>query len=184
MDPKQIVALNRRVARQRAFRGDEGSDPKDIPLFIWIGESDLYDWDVCTRALLKEIAYLSARNTLKGAFNKPKYSPFTDYEGWCYARQEYLAQRVGCDPKTAGRKIEQMIEDKVISMRFYETHAHNHQGGYVIKHYEYKVNAEMVYAHKRTGKRKPAGRKAGTKAFKKAVVPAVPPPGFRTKAFL
>lgn len=162
-------AENRRFERRRAR---EGRGDKPLSMYIRVAESDLYDWDVTSRSILKEIAYLAVKDVgdedkkVRAARATPINSPYKDYEGWCWAKQDYLAERVGCDEKTVCRKLGVMEEDCVVIVRSYKTR--RAEDGYAVEHHEYRINDEMVDAHQRTGKRKPKGRKPGTKAFKKS----------------
>jgi biotin operon repressor len=114
------------------------------------------------------IAYMSGKDVPDGAATiKPKGSPFKDYEGWCFALQEYLAGRIGCSEKSVNRSIGILREDRVIDIRSRKTK--RAEDGYVIEHYEYKIDQSVVDAHQRPegGERQPSGKKAGTKAFSK-----------------
>jgi hypothetical protein len=161
--------MTRRVERHLARDGREGYK---LQLYIRISESDLYDWDITARAILHEIAYMRVQvaptieeepKNLKALRATPSRSPFTDYENWCWASQETLAERVGTTRFTVSKKIKKMLKDKVLFKRQWtETIS---EGGYTVEHFEYKVNEDEVDAHQRTGERKPKGRKPGTKAF-------------------
>ena len=155
---EQLKTIERRAERARARRGDEDAAP--LPLFIRIGESDLYDWDIMTRAVFKEVAYMQAREELPEQ-DRPPYSPFTTYKGWCYAKQRYLAERVGTHEDTAQKALDRMERDGVLKVRRYKDK-------YGRKHCEYQIIESVVDAHQRTGARKPAGRKAPKTAFKSA----------------
>jgi len=155
---EQLKAIDRRADRACARRGDEDAPP--VSLYIRVSESDLYDWDITTRAILKEIAYMQAWEELPET-DRPPHSPFKTYKGWCYGRQRYLAERVGTHEDTAQKAFERMEADGVIRVRRYTDK-------YKRKHCEYQIIETMVDARKRTGDRKPAGRKAPKTAFKSA----------------
>ncbi len=156
MNDKQKAALDRRIDRSLARRGDE--DYK-LSVFIRIGESDLYDYEPTVRAVLKEIAYMAVKDDIKG-IGHPAGRENVDYEGWCYAKQKTLALRVGCDEDTVQKAATRLVKDGVLHKRTY-------RDKYKRLHCEYKVIESAVDARKRTGERKPAGRKAPKTAFKK-----------------
>jgi hypothetical protein len=163
MTEAQKASLNRHVKRAVGRIHDE---PENIPLFIRISESDLYDWDLYTRSTLKEICYMRAGAWHEGDLRKPEKSPFKaeTYQGWCYAKQETIAERVGCSPDAVNDAIKLMVADGVLIVREYKEYRN---GKYVVTHYEYSINEQMVNDHKRFGERKPSGRKANKGCFKK-----------------
>src|SRR5262249_41581743 len=120
MTPKQLKSLNRSVDRAIARQGDE--DYK-LHLFIRIGESRLYNGKPLYKALLKEIAYLRMtdlhENDLRITKGTPWSGDYRKYEGWCYAKQEYLANRVGCDSTYANEVLKQIATDGYLKTRKY-----------------------------------------------------------------
>jgi hypothetical protein len=171
---KEKEIFSRRIDRALARSGKEGYK---LRLFIRVSESDLYDWDVTARSILCQLAYMGVQGNgdpdkkIKALRATPAKSPFKDYNGWVWGSQDYLAERVGTTQETVSRKLARMAEDNVVFVRSYATV--RAEDGYKITHHEYKINEEMVDAHKRTGERKPKGRKPGTKAFKSADKSAV-----------
>jgi hypothetical protein len=108
--------------------------------FIRIGQSDLYDYEPVRRALLKEIAFLQVHDEQTKI---PKHSPFKgQYEGWCYASQRFLANRVGSTEGYVRNCIALMEKDGVIVTRLW----HDPLG---YPHQEMHVEEEVVTAHQR-----------------------------------
>jgi hypothetical protein len=108
--------------------------------YIRIGTSDLYDYDVTRRAVLREIAFLQQNNDKK---KTPEDSPFHgDYVGWCWASQRYIAGRVGTTDDYVHECVKLFEKDGVIRVREWED-----SFGY--PHSEYQIISEVVEAHQR-----------------------------------
>jgi hypothetical protein len=108
--------------------------------FIRIGTSDLYDYDVNRRAVLREIAFLQQNNESK---KTPEDSPFAhDYVGWCWASQRYIAARVGTVDDYVSDCVKLFEKDGVIRVREW-----NDSFGY--PHSEYQIISEAVEARQR-----------------------------------
>jgi len=108
--------------------------------FIRIGASDLYDYDVTRRAVLREIAFLQQNDESK---KTPEDSPFAhDYVGWCWASQRFIAARVGTVDDYVSECVKLFEDDGVIRSREWEDSM-----GY--PHKEYQIISETVEAHQR-----------------------------------
>jgi hypothetical protein len=117
---KQMKSFNRSV--DRAIARQDGADIK-LPLFIRISESRLYNGKPVYKALLKEVVFLRMQNLRENDLRIPKGTPwsydYTKYEGWCYAKQEYLANRVGCEYTYANKALKQIAKDGFLKPRKY-----------------------------------------------------------------
>ena len=108
--------------------------------FIRVGQSDLYDYEPVRRAVLKEIAFLQVNDENTKV---PKDSPFKgQYEGWCYASERFLANRVGTTEGYVRNSVALMEKDGVITTRLW----HDPMG---YPHQEYHVIEEKVTEHQR-----------------------------------
>jgi hypothetical protein len=108
--------------------------------YICVGESDLYDWNEMRRAVLKEIAFMQCG---KENTKIPPDSPFKgQYEGWCYASQRKLANRIGCMEDYIQKCIMVFEKDGVIEVRRWTD-------PYGYPHSEYHINDAVVDAHHR-----------------------------------
>jgi len=107
--------------------------------FIAVGESDLYDYDVTRRAVLKEIAFMQQKDEDK---KTPEGSPFTDYVGWCWASQRYIAARVGTTDGYVQQSTTLFEKDDVIECREWTDE-------WGTNHTEYRIKREKVDEHKR-----------------------------------
>jgi hypothetical protein len=145
MDKEKLKRISARIDRQA------GITP--LPLYIRIGKSTLYDYNRGVRATLKEIAYMAVNGD--GSFAHPSDErKNVDYEGWCWARQAYLAERVGCSERQVNSDIAQFVRDGVIETRGW-TDKYGH------RHTEYKVVAAVVDASQRVEgqeRRRPTSR--------------------------
>lgn len=121
MDTKQRKSLDRHVQRVIARSGVD--EDEKLSLFIRVAESNIYQGKPVLKALLKEVIYLRMTDLHEGDLRIPKGTPWSKdykkYEGWCYARQEYLANRVGCEPTYASKALKQIIKDGYLKTRRY-----------------------------------------------------------------
>jgi len=103
-----------------ARRGD--GDEK-LSLYIRVAESAIYNGKPVLKALLKEVIFMRMHDLHEGDLRIPKGTPWSKdyrkYEGWCFARQEYLAGRVGCEYKYANQALLQIVEDRYLETRKY-----------------------------------------------------------------
>jgi hypothetical protein len=121
MTDKQRKSLDRHIDRVLARRGD---GDKELSLYIRVAESRIYHGKPMHKALLKEVIFLRMLDLHEGDTRIPKGTPWSknhlQYEGWTYASQEYLANRVGSkDPSYVGEVLRQMRDDGYIKIRFY-----------------------------------------------------------------
>lgn len=114
---KQLASINRSARRAVARRGD---GDKPLSLYIRVAESRIYNGRPVLKALLKEVIFLRMTDLSENDVRIPKRTPYKDYEGWCYARQEYLAGRVGCEYKYANQALLQIVEDRYLKSRKYK----------------------------------------------------------------
>jgi hypothetical protein len=127
-----------KAAKLERFR--KGKARKVTSQYIRIGESDLYDYEPVRRAILKEIAFMQVNDEQTQI---PKDSPFKGrYEGWCYASERRLANRVGTTEGYVRECVRLMEKDGVI-----ETREWRDPRGF--PHQEYHVVEEVVTAHQR-----------------------------------
>ena len=127
-----------KAAKPERFR--KGKNRKVTSEYIRIGESDLYDYEPVRRAILKEIAFMQVNDEQTKI---PKDSPFKGrYEGWCYASERRLANRVGTTEGYVRECVRLMEKDGVIEAREWR----DPRG---FPHQEYHVVEEMVTAHQR-----------------------------------
>lgn len=125
--------------------------------FIRVSTSDLYDFNVGRRAVLKEIAFLQVNDEKA---HTPPDSPFAeDYVGWCWASQKYLAARVGCSERWVRDSVNLFEKDGVM-----ETREWRDDNGYPHKEYHIKEDVVTVHQRKKDEERKPPKRKMGHKA--------------------
>jgi hypothetical protein len=122
MDKKQIASLQRHAER---FTARHGYGDKPLPLFIRVAESKIYHGKPMHKALLKEVIYLRMTDLHKDDTRIPKGTPwsndYTKYEGWTYASQKYLANRVGSKDHTYVSTVLSEIEKD----GFIETRSHS-----------------------------------------------------------
>jgi hypothetical protein len=118
MTPKQLSSLDRSARRAVARRGD--GDEK-LSLYIRVAESRIYNGKPVLKALLKEVIFLRLHDLHENDLRIPKHTPWSKdyrkYEGWCYAGQEYLANRVGCDYTYAIKVLGQIVADGYLKAR-------------------------------------------------------------------
>lgn len=118
---RQLASIKRNAQRAVGRRGD--GDEK-LGLFIRVAESRIYNGKPVYKALLKEVIYLRMTDLHEGDLRIPKGTPwskdYTKYEGWCYAKQEYLANRVGCKHKYANRVLMRITKDGYLKTRKYK----------------------------------------------------------------
>jgi hypothetical protein len=118
---KQLKSINThcdRVVRRR----DEGKDPS---LFIGVAESRIYDGKPLHKALLKEVIFMRMHDLHENDTRIPKNTPWSgNYklnEGWCYASQGYLANRVGSkDPTYVCTVLGEIEKDGYLKSRSYK----------------------------------------------------------------
>lgn len=134
----------------------------DRSMYIRIGTSTLYDMvPGYARPLLREIAFMASTSE-----KRPTGTPYEDYEGWTWATQNYLAERVGCSRVTVNRLVAQFEADGLIETRGW-TDLYGHP------HVEYKIIEEAVDAAQRVEgqprPKRPTSRvyKANAGSFKK-----------------
>jgi hypothetical protein len=137
----------------------EAREMNELSLYIRVGNSILYDYNRGVRATLKEIAFMTSNGR-----KKPEGSHFDEYEGWCWASQIVLAERVGCSERQIAYDVEQFLADGVIETRtWHDRWGHPHR--------EYRVIPEVVDANQRVEgqeRKRPTSRvyKANKGSFK------------------
>jgi hypothetical protein len=112
--------------------------------YIQVRDSDLYDWDTTRRAVLMNIAFMECteeKNILKYVEGSPFLDPM-DYLGWCVASQRFLANATGTTENYVSKCVQLFKEDGVIEVRHWTG-----LNGHI--HDEYRLNADVVQAHKR-----------------------------------
>jgi hypothetical protein len=119
MDEKQRKSFDRSIQRAVARSGND--EDEKLSLFIRVAESQIYNGKPLHKALLKEVIFLRLHDLHDGDLRIPKHTPwskdFRKYEGWCYASQGYLANRVGCVRETANRRLKQIVKDGYLKTR-------------------------------------------------------------------
>lgn len=119
MTPKQLASLNRHVQRTIARRGYD--EDEKLGLYIRVAESLIYNGKPVLKALLKEVIFLRLTDLHENDTRIPKHTPWSKdyrkYEGWCYAGQEYLANRVGCEPTYASKALKKIIKHGYLKTR-------------------------------------------------------------------
>jgi hypothetical protein len=119
MNEKQLKSLDRHVQRTIARRGDDPDEK--LGLFIRVAESTIYQSKPVLKALLKEVIFMRLHDLHESDTRIPKGTPWSKnyklYEGWCYARQEYLANRVGCEYKYANKALLKIVKDGYLKSR-------------------------------------------------------------------
>jgi hypothetical protein len=122
MDEKQLKSLHRSADRAVARRGQ--GDEK-LGLFIRVAESAIYRGKPVLKALLKEVIFMRLHDLHENDTRIPKRTPWSrdyqKYEGWCYARQEYLANRVGCTRPYANQALNRIVDDGYLKSRKYKS---------------------------------------------------------------
>lgn len=118
---KQKKSLDNHIDRVLARRGD---GDKELSLFIRVAESRIYHGKPLHKALLKEVIFLRLHDLHESDTRIPKGTPWSnDYrknEGWCYASQKYLANRVGSkDPSYVGEVLREIEADGFLRSRSY-----------------------------------------------------------------
>jgi hypothetical protein len=135
----------------------ESKNRKAYSDYIAVADSDLYDWDVTRRSLLLMIAFMETQDEDK----KPEGSEFTDYVGWCWASQRFLANRVGTGEDYISECTRLFEKDGVIETREWTD-------GWGYPHTEYRVNRAKIDEHKRPDgymkKHRKRPRRGGNKA--------------------
>jgi hypothetical protein len=118
--------MDRSIDRQIARNSPESGEK--LPLFIRVAESQIYNGKPLHKAMLKEVIYLRATDLHEGDKRIPNFTPWSskykghiNYEGWCWARQEYLANRIGCGHTHACRILNQIIKDGYLKTRKYRS---------------------------------------------------------------
>ncbi len=122
MTEAQKASFDRSVQRSVARNGNDGDEK--LGLFIRVAQSRIYNGKPVYKALLKEVIFMRLHDIHECDVRIPKGTPwskdYTKYEGWCYARQEYLAGRVGCEYKYANQALLQIVEDGYLKTRKYK----------------------------------------------------------------
>lgn len=122
MNEQQRKSFDRSIQRAVARSGND--EDEKLSLFIRVAESAIYNGKPVYKALLKEVIFLRLHDLHEGDLRIPKGTPwskdYTKYNGWCYARQEYLAGRVGCEYKYANQALLQIVEDRYLKSRKYK----------------------------------------------------------------
>ena len=116
LSEKQLKSLVRACDRAKARNGN--GDAK-LGLYIRVAESRIYNGKPVLKALLKEVIYLRMTDLHENDTRIPNGTPWKDYEGWCYAKQEYLANRVGCTPTYPSKALCKIVEDRYLKSREY-----------------------------------------------------------------
>lgn len=118
---KQKKSFDRALKRAVARAGVD-EDTK-LPLYIRVAESQLYNGKSVYKALFKEVIFLRMTDLHEDDMRIPKNTPWSNdyrkYEGWCYSRQSYLANRVGCKRQYANEVLNQIEEDGFLRSRKY-----------------------------------------------------------------
>jgi hypothetical protein len=129
------------ISRKRLIKMvQESKNRKAYSDAIAVGDSDLYDYEVTRRAVLREIAFMEQQDEDK---KTPEDSPFAgDYVGWCWASQRFLANRAGTTDDYVHECVKLFEKDGVIEVREWTDTM-----GY--PHTEYRIIREKVDAHKR-----------------------------------
>jgi hypothetical protein len=120
LTPKQLKSIDSHCDRVVARR-DDGGDPS---LFIRVAESRIYESKPMHKALLKEVIFMRLHDLHESDTRIPKHTPWSrdylKYEGWTYASQKYLANRVGSkDPSYVARVLRQIEKDGYLTSRSY-----------------------------------------------------------------
>jgi hypothetical protein len=121
LSEKQLASINRSAQRAKTRNGN--GDEK-LSLYIRVAESRIYNGRPVLKALLKEVTFLRLTDLHVGDVRIPKGTPWSKdyrlYEGWCFARQEYLANRVGCEPTYASKALKRIVGDGYLKSRKYK----------------------------------------------------------------
>jgi single-stranded DNA-binding protein len=152
--------------KARAVLRKIGMQEKDerLSLPLRVNASDLYDYEIANRAIFKEIAQLQRTIEPEPA---PWINPeFETYIGWCHAKQDTLARRVGCDVTTVERAIARFKADGTIIVRHWRD-----KDGH--KHAEYQIVESVVDTRQRPedGSRKENPSKRRSTSFSKDYQP-------------
>jgi hypothetical protein len=119
MTPAQRASFDRSIKRAVARSGND--EDEKLGLFIRVAESRIYKGQMLLKALLKEVIFLRLHDLHDGDLRIPKGTPWSKdyrlYEGWCYASQEYLANRVGCVREAANRGLKKIVKDGYLKPR-------------------------------------------------------------------
>jgi hypothetical protein len=119
MNEKQQKSFDRRLQRAVARSGND--EDEKLSLFIRVAESRIYNGKPVLKALLKEVIFMRMRDLHENDLRIPKWTPWSKdyrkYEGWCYASQEYLAGRVGCEHTYANKALKKIIKDGYLKSR-------------------------------------------------------------------
>ena len=140
LTPDRLKRINARADRQKYK--DSGGETGKLSLFIRIGTSTLYDWEPAVRAVLKEIAFMTVQG--EGDLMKPTAECRKDipYDGWCWASEKYLAERVGCSERWVREAVRRFGKDGLMQFRGWrDKFGHLHQ--------EYHILEETVDAAQR-----------------------------------
>ena len=118
---KQHKSLDKHIDRILARQGREGHE---LSLFIRLAESRVYHGKPLHKALLKEVVFMRLTDLHESDTRIPKNTPWSGdyrkYEGWCYASQKYLANRVGSkDPSYCGEVLREIEADGFLRSRSY-----------------------------------------------------------------
>jgi hypothetical protein len=118
--PKQRKSFDRSVDRAIARNG--GDDVK-VSLYIRISESRLYNGKHIHKAMLKELAFLRTQGLHEADIRIPQGTPWSNdyrkYEGWVWASQKYLANRIGASREQANRVLRDLSNDELVRTRKY-----------------------------------------------------------------
>jgi hypothetical protein len=103
----------------------QGRGDKPLSLFIRVAESRIYEGKPIHKALLKEVIFLRMTDLHEQDLRIPKNTPWSSdylkYEGWTYASQKYLANRIGSTAHThVNRVLKQIEEDGLLKSRSYK----------------------------------------------------------------
>lgn len=119
---KQRKSLDKHCDRVVA---KQGRGDKPLSLFIRVAESRIYEGKPIHKALLKEVIFLRMTNLHEQDLRIPKNTPWSSdyrkYEGWTYASQKYLANRIGSTAHThVNRVLKQIEKDGLLKSRSYK----------------------------------------------------------------
>lgn len=145
MTEAQKASLNRHVKRA-VGRIHHGKDPS---LYIRLAESHIYHGKPLHKALLKEVVFMRLTDLHEGDTRIPKNTPWSGdyrkYEGWTYASQKYLANRVGSkDPSYVGEVLREIEADGFLRSRSYSISGRGSQRRKQYFPLEADINAKII----------------------------------------
>jgi hypothetical protein len=114
MTDKQWKSLNKHI--DRVVYDNTNGEAGAKSLYIRVAESRIYNGKPMHKALLKEVIFMRLHDLNESDLRIPKNTPWSNdyrkYEGWTYASQKYLANRVGSlDPSYCGEVLREIEKD-------------------------------------------------------------------------